>query len=196
MNHYFTGNENLKSELRVLKYSYLEYNFLFKSDLGVFSKDRIDTGSKTLVETYFKHGQKNAKILDAGAGYGFVGITLAKVMGAFVDMIDINARSLHLCKQNIKDNSVIANVFESDVYEAVTEKYDCIITNPPIRAGKSVYMKFIIEAFDHLNKNGELWFVMRTNHGVKTVVKTLKETKNVKILCKNNGFYVISAKHA
>lgn len=196
MNQYFTNNENLKSEIRIIKYSYGEYNFILKSDLGVFSKNRIDEGSRTLIESYFLHGRKNVKVLDVGSGYGLIGITLAKIMDCEVDMIDVNDRAIHLSEMNIKENKVKAKVFKSDVYENITEKYDVIITNPPIRAGKKVYMKVINEAFDHLNENGELWFVMRNNHGVKNVFKTLKETRISEKVVKNKGFYVILTKSA
>lgn len=191
---YFDNNENLKSELRVLNYKYENYNLKFYSDLGVFSKDEIDEGSKLLLETYIKYGKKEKKILDVGCGIGFLGISLNKIMGASVDMIDINNRALHLTKMNLKENKAEGNVFVSNIYENVKEVYDVIITNPPIRAGKKVYLTIINESFNHLTKDGELWFVMRTNHGVKTVVKNLKNLADVKVLEKNCGFYVVFAK--
>ncbi len=193
MNHYFT-NQDLKSEIRVLKYSYGEYNFMFNSDLGVFSKDRIDLGSKTLVEAYFKHGRKNVKVLDVGSGYGFIGLTLAKIMNCQVDLIDVNSRAIHLAKMNSKKNNIKANVFLSDIYSNVKDKYDVIITNPPIKAGKKVYLKILNESFKYLNENGELWFVMRNNHGVKTIYKEMSNVVKTEILLKNKGFYVILAK--
>lgn len=58
MNQYFTNNTSLKSKLKVLNYSYNEYNISLKSDLGVFSKDKIDLGSQTLLESYFINGRK------------------------------------------------------------------------------------------------------------------------------------------
>lgn len=191
---YFDNNENLKSELRILNYKYENYNLKFYSDLGVFSKDKIDEGSKLLLETYIKYGKKEKKILDVGCGIGFLGISLNKIMGASVDMIDINNRALHLTKMNLKENKAEGNVFVSNIYENVKEVYDVIITNPPIRAGKKVYLTIINESFNHLTKDGELWFVMRTNHGVKTVVKNLKNLADVKVLKKNCGFYVVFAK--
>lgn len=191
---YFDNNENLKSELRILNYKYENYNLKFYSDLGVFSKDKIDEGSKLLLETYIKYGKKEKKILDVGCGIGFLGISLNKIMGASVDMIDINNRTLHLTKMNLKENKAEGNVFVSNIYENVKEVYDVIITNPPIRAGKKVYLTIINESFNYLTKDGELWFVMRTNHGVKTVVKNLKNLADVKVLEKNCGFYVVFAK--
>lgn len=191
---YFDNNENLKSELRILNYKYENYNLKFYSDLGVFSKDKIDEGSKLLLETYIKYGKKEKKILDVGCGIGFLGISLNKIMSARADMIDINNRALHLTKMNLKENKAEGNVFVSNIYENVKEVYDVIITNPPIRAGKKVYLTIINESFNHLTKDGELWFVMRTNHGVKTVVKNLKNLADVKVLEKNCGFYVVFAK--
>ena len=191
---YFDNNDKLRSELRVLKYSYGEYNLEFYSDLGMFSKDKIDLGSKSLLETYLKDGKKNSRVLDVGCGYGFLGISIAKIMDSSVDMVDVNNRAIHLCEMNIKNNKVNAKVFVSDTYDKINNKYDVIISNPPIRAGKKIYLKIINDAFNYLNVGGELWFVMRTNHGVKTVVKSLKLNHKVDILEKINGFYVIRAK--
>ncbi len=57
-------------------------------------------------------------------------------------------------------------------------------------------MKIINDSFKHLNKDGELWFVMKNKHGVKNIYNTLKENKISEILCKNKGFYVILTKSA
>lgn len=188
---YFDNNENLRSEIRKLNYKYDSYSFIFNSDLGVFSKDKIDDGSKLLAECYFRYGRRNVNLLDVGCGNGFLGITISKIMDANVDMVDVNNRAIHLCKMNMKENDVVARVWNSNVYDDVKDSYDVIISNPPIRAGKSVYLRIIDDAFNHLNNDGQLWFVMRTNHGVKTVIKNLKVKYNVDVLAKDKGFYVV-----
>ena len=195
MEHYFTNNENLKSELRDIKFSFCDYNFLFKSDNGVFSKNKIDYASMFLVETCLKNitnTENINSILDVGCGYGFIGITLSKVLNKHVDMVDINKRAVHLCDMNISINKVDAQVFLSNIYESVTNKYDLIITNPPIRAGKEVVRKFLLGGYDYLNDNGILYFVMRKDHGVKSMIKELENKYNVTIVNKDKGFYIVS----
>lgn len=49
-------------------------------------------------------------------------------------MVDINERAIDLAKNNLVLNNVKANVFVSDIYSNIDNKYDFIITNPPIRA--------------------------------------------------------------
>ena len=195
MEHYFTNNETLKSEIRVLKYDYGNTSFSFFSDNGVFSKDRIDYGSALLVDTFIKNKHSTIRnILDVGCGYGFIGIVLGKVLNTKVTLIDVNKRAVHLAERNIKENNVTGEVLVSDVYENIKDKYDCIITNPPIRAGKQVVLKILDEASNYLNETGELWYVIRKDQGVKSIIKYLDNKYNNEIIEKSKGYFVIKAK--
>lgn len=196
LEHYFTNNENLKSELRDIKSSLNDINFIFTSDNGVFSKNRIDYASLFLVKTFLKSKEKEYnKILDIGCGYGFIGITLSKILNKHIDMVDINKRAVHLCEMNIKKNKVDATVWESDIYESVDNKYDLIITNPPIRAGNETLYKFLKGGLAKLNKDGELWFVISKDQGAKSVKKELEKIGICTVQDKSKGFYVISVKN-
>ena len=55
LNQYFTNNNNLTSKERVIKYNYGSNCYEFISDNGVFSKNKIDFGSITLIETSLKN---------------------------------------------------------------------------------------------------------------------------------------------
>jgi 16S rRNA (guanine1207-N2)-methyltransferase len=135
-----------------------------------------------------------ARILDVGCGYGFMGITIAKIMNCHVDMIDVNKRALHLAKKNIENNKVDASAIESNIYVNVKDKYDVIITNPPIRAGKQVVLEILENAKEHLNIDGELWFVIRKDQGAKSIVKLFENSYFCEEVCKNKGFYIFKAK--
>ncbi len=195
MDHYFTNNENLKSEIRCINFSFDAYNFMFKSDNGVFSKNKIDYASLFLVKTFLEAKKDVDTILDVGCGYGFIGILLSKVLNKHVDMVDINKRALHLCKMNILENEVDAQCYESNIYENVANNYDLIITNPPIRAGKDILKKFIFGGLEKLNKDGELWFVLSKDKGAKSIVKELEKVCTCTIVDKSKGFWVISLKN-
>lgn len=194
MEHYFTNNSNLKSLFRTIIYKYNDYTLNFTSDLGVFSKDKVDFGSRLLMETYFNRGKMGVKLLDVGCGYGIMGISLAKIMACSVTMVDVNRRAIHLTEMNIKQNKVNARVYESNIYENVNDKYDVIVTNPPIRTGKETVMKFLFEAFDHLEDDGELWFVMRKDQGAKSTMEKLKEKYSIEVVEKSKGFFIIVGK--
>lgn len=194
MEHYFTNNEDLKSEIRVIEYNFSSFNFKFFSDLGVFSKNKIDYGSRVLVETYLEYKNEKLKVLDVGCGYGFLGIVISKVTGSECTLVDINKRAVHLTKRNIDKLEVNAISFVSDVYENVDSKYDVVITNPPIRAGKNKVLEILIGAREHLNKDGELWFVIRKDQGAKSIEKILESYYKIEEIKKSKGFYVIRAK--
>ena len=195
MEHYFTNNENLKSEINELSYTWDNYVFSFLSDNGVFSKLKIDYGSRFLLETYLKNKDTIINnFLDVGCGYGFIGIVLSKVLNVKGTLIDINKRAVHLTSRNKELNKVNIDTFVSSCYENISDKYDLIITNPPIRAGKKVLLDILDGCKDHLSENGECWFVMRKDHGVKTMVKTLENKYICQIIDKSKGFYVVKMK--
>ncbi len=198
MEQYFTNNPNLKSELRTIIYKHKGLTMSFFSDNGVFSKDKLDFGSTLLIETIFEKVNKdNLNILDVGCGYGFIGISLAKIMKAHVTMCDVNKRALHLAEKNASENDVTdsVQVLESNIYQNITDKYDLIITNPPIRAGKEVVYGILDGARDRLKAKGELWFVIRKNQGAKSTIKHLEDNYNVEIVTKSKGFYIIKAEN-
>ena len=195
LEHYFTNNENLRSELRTIKYEVKGVPFSFLSDNGVFSKDEIDYGSIVLVNSILKNtNNDNLNILDVGCGYGFIGISLSKLLHSHVDMVDVNNRCLHLATQNIKNNKVDAFAFYSDALDSVDKKYDLIVTNPPIRAGKKVVNKILFDAMRNLLPGCSLWFVIRKNQGAKSAIKDLESQGYVvEILEKDKGFYIMKA---
>lgn len=193
MDHYFTNNDNLKSEIKNITYTYNGKDYNFFSDNGVFSKDKIDYGSRTLLETFLNEKDIHGSILDVGCGYGFLGLMVANILDLPVTLIDVNKRALHLAKMNADNFKIKADIFESNGYENVKLKYDYIITNPPVRAGKEVLINILINAKDYLNPGGKLYYVLRKDQGAKSIEKIVSEHYKVTNIEKSKGFYIYCA---
>ena len=193
MGQYFE-NENLPSDIKKININILNHNFTFLTDNGVFSKDKIDFGSRLLLESIPK-SDISSKVLDVGCGYGTLGIVINKVLNVSVDMVDVNLRAIHLAERNIKENHCEnIKAFESNVYANITEKYKTIITNPPIRAGKKVVYDILMNAKDHLEENGKLFLVIRKEQGAKSLIIDLKKIYNVEVIAKKKRFFILKCK--
>lgn len=192
MSQYFDNDNNIKRNKKIIEFYFNDKKYNLYSDNGVFSKDKFDYGTRLLLDS-IDISKLSGNVLDLGCGMGVVGIILGTInKNINIDMIDINERAISLVRDNLTLNKVKANVFSSDVYSNVNKKYDYIITNPPIRAGKEVVRKFLLGGYDYLNDNGILYFVMRKDHGVKSMIKELESKYNVTIVNKDKGFYIVS----
>ena len=189
MAYYFDKNTETKSNEKTVHINIANKMYAFITDNNVFSKKGLDFGTRTMLEC-LDLNKVNGDILDLGCGYGPVGIYIKSNTDSNVDMIDINERALNLAKKNAKLNRVTVNIFESDIYSNVTKKYDYIITNPPIRVGKEILYKILVNAKDYLKENGKLIFVINKDQGAKSTMEYLKSYYDVNILDKNKGFYV------
>ena len=191
MSQYFDNDKNIKSERKIIKFNFDNKVFSIYSDNGVFSKDRFDYGTRVLLNSV-DIDKLSGNVLDLGCGLGVVGIILGTFnKGINIDMVDINERAIDLAKNNLVLNNVKANVFVSDIYSNIDNKYDFIITNPPIRAGKNVIRGFLLGSYDYLKDDGTLYFVMRKDHGVKSMMEELSVKFNTSIVNKDKGFYVV-----
>ena len=145
MGQYFDEDKKLKQQKKLIKINYGNKHYNLYTTNGVFSKEKFDYGTRLLLEEITKN-ELEGRALDLGCGYGIVGVILANTYpNLTIDMIDITDRAIELSKENTK-KLVNVNVFKSNIYKKITEEYDYIITNPPIRAGKEIVRKFLKEA--------------------------------------------------
>ena len=193
MSHYFENDKNLVSEIKPFSISINGNNFTFNTDNGVFSKGELDFGTNFLIKNVLKLNI-TGDVLDLGCGYGAIGIILAKLNDVKVTMSDVNKRAVHLTKMNGKKNNVSINVIESDGYLNITDKFNYVISNPPIRVGKKKLYELLINTKDHLKENGELLIVVRKEQGALSLIKDMGKYYKVDVLDKDKGFLIISLK--
>ena len=181
MNHYFSEKPEIKSEKKRIKYTIQNKKFEFITDNGVFSKSKVDFGTDLMLNEFLKKNRglevEKIKILDIGCGYGAVSVILKSFYPEIsITLSDVNERALELSEENLKKYGINDyHIIKSDAFEKITEKFDVILSNPPIRAGKDIIFKIYSEAYEHLNENGEFYCVIQTKHGAKSTQKKLVE---------------------
>lgn len=192
MSHYFSKHNNdIKSNPNVIAFRVNNTALTFKTDHGVFSKQGLDRGTKVLLD-FLVVNEKIQSILDLGCGYGVIGVYLNITTQKEVTMVDVNQRAVELAIENCKKNNVSNRVLQSDGFENLDDKFDLIVLNPPIRAGKQVIYSLFDQSFEHLNDNGEFWIVMNKKHGALSAINKLESLfGNAEIIGKDKGFYVI-----
>lgn len=195
MSHYFITDKNLNEDENEIKVTIKNKQYHFFTQAGVFSKNNIDYGTKVLLDNVtVPKDTKN--IADVGCGYGVIGIILANENpNAKVNMYDINERAISLTKKNaIKNNVANVAVSLNNALDNVLEKFELIITNPPIRAGKEIIFKIYEQAYERLNLKGVFYCVIQKKQGAPSTVKKLEELfQKVEIVDKNGGYWIIRA---
>ena len=78
MNHYFTDNRHLAQNRKEITFRFSCFTCHFLTDNGVFCKDHVDFGTRTLLDAVHASGLLGEEVLDLGCGYGVIGITLKK----------------------------------------------------------------------------------------------------------------------
>ena len=195
MPHYYTNNINLESDESKINFRFRDYELTFISDIGVFSKERVDYGSRALLDAMdIKENQKT--LLDVGCGYGTLGVSLAKVYPwLYVEMVDVNERAVLLTQKAIAYNDVEnVKAYTSSIYENVKGNFDVIVSNPPIRAGKKVVFEILEKAYDHLNDLGELVIVIQKKQGAPSAKAKMEEVfGNCEIVNRDKGYYILKS---
>lgn len=196
--HYYTANPTTAHDEHTWTFSLFDDPVTFTTDAGVFSKGTVDYGTRTMLTT-FNQNIPAGKILDLGAGYGPVAVSLAKVMPnrEFV-AAEINERAVELVARNAEQNQVGQQItaIQSDRYEHVSGKFAAILTNPPVRAGKEIVTDMISGAVDHLVTGGTLTVVLQKKQGAPSAKKLMAELfGNVKTIAKDKGYYILESSY-
>ena len=187
---YYAENPDAAHDIHELRVDLLGEKMTFLTDAGVFSKKMVDFGSQLLLKCL--EVNQGETVLDVGCGYGPLGLSLAKAYGVQATMVDINNRALDLARQNAERNKVAATIFQSNIYEQVKGKFDHVISNPPIRAGKQVVHEIIEKSQDFLETGGDLTIVIQKKQGAPSAKSKMEDVfGNCEVVKKDKGYYIL-----
>ncbi|KKB34857.1 class I SAM-dependent methyltransferase [Bacillus thermotolerans] len=194
--HYFSQTPESESNPKYWDYTLKGRTFRFKSDSGVFSKNEVDFGSRLLIDT-FDVPSIEGPILDAGCGYGPIGLAVASITpDRTIHMIDVNERALSLAEENAALNHIEnVKIYESDRLQQVEETgFAAVLTNPPIRAGKNIIFDIFTQSYEKLATGGSLWVVIQKKQGAPSAFKKIESLfGQAEWVDRSKGYHIIKA---
>ena len=195
---YFTSNPTSQDKEIKFKAELSGITYQFESNNGVFSKNFIDFGTQTLIDTVQTLNLCPNKVLDLGCGYGPIALFASnEYPHAKITASDVNERALSLARKNFLNNAKEQiTVVSSSLFEKISTKFDLILTNPPIRAGKTIINALIDESIEHLYEGGQLILVVQRKQGEPSIKKRMTSVfGNCEILKRNKGYYILGSYH-
>lgn len=116
--------------------------------------------------------KENINILDIGTGSGCIPITIKKFLpNNNVSAVDISQDALEVAVDNSKANNTNINFIHSNLFENVSGKYHCIISNPP-------YIREDEEIMDIVKNNEPHLALYAPNKGLYFYEEILKQASN------------------
>lgn len=195
MEHYFIPKKHNEDNFFEYEVELNNKNFNFTSCDCVFSKNKLDYGSRALINTLIKNfkDERFKKVLDVCCGNGVIGIILNKFLVIeSLELCDINSTAVELANINLLKNNVKTKAYESNLFDNVKNIFDLIVSNPPIKTGKKILFKLAEESSSYLNFNGKFCLVIRKDLGMESLKKKLLEIYgNCEILSRDKGYYIL-----
>ena len=194
--HYFSSAPQSNERFGLVRSRLCGKPFEFLTASSVFSKRKVDCGTRLLIESMVL--PTTGCILDIGCGYGVVGISAAKFNPKLhVIMTDVNARAVRLAKKNLALNLVTnAEVRYGFFYEPVEDlKFNIVLSNPPVSAGMATVKAIVTGAPKVMAPEASFQMVIRSKIGAKILPALFTEVfGNCGIVARESGYRVLMGK--
>jgi 16S rRNA (guanine1207-N2)-methyltransferase len=174
--HYFDAEPGAASASRTVELALPDLRLTLASDRGVFAADHLDPGTKLLLLEGPEPVPGDHHLLDLGAGYGPIALTLAhRNPTAVVWAVEVNARARDLCRANA-ETAGLANVRVVAPDEVPADLVvDRIWSNPPIRVGKAALHDLLAGHLARLARAGSAHLVVQKHLGADSLQRWLTE---------------------
>jgi 16S rRNA (guanine1207-N2)-methyltransferase len=174
--HYFESEPATRSRRREVELVLPDVSLRLTTDRGVFALAGIDPGTKRLLLDGPPLPDGATDLLDLGCGYGPIALTMAKrAPHATVWATDVNRRALALCTENAAANGIrnVRAVEPDEVPDDV--RFGAILSNPPIRIGKSALHDVLEGWLERLTPGGHAVLVVQHHLGSDSLARWLDD---------------------
>ncbi|WP_101786765.1 class I SAM-dependent methyltransferase [Nonomuraea indica] len=175
MAHYFSERPGTASRPGSVDLVLPDLHLRLETDSGVFSPERVDLGTRILLETV-PPPPGEGDLLDLGCGYGPIALTMAsRAPRATVWAVDVNRRAVELTERNARAAGLdrVRPVHADELPDGVT--FRAIWSNPAIRIGKQALHDMLTRWLSRLAPGGVAYLVVQKHLGSDSLQRWLGE---------------------
>ena len=183
--HYFDAEPGAARRPATVDLVLADLHLRLGTDRGVFSPDRVDLGTRVLLDSVPPPPQ-HGRLADVGCGYGPIALTMAaRAPEADVLGADVNTRALELARANAAaahaERARFVQVTEEGTpadgtpLRAVEGPFDALWSNPPIRIGKPALHRLLTVWLGRLAPGGSAYLVVQRNLGGDSLHRWLEQ---------------------
>jgi 16S rRNA (guanine1207-N2)-methyltransferase len=175
----------------------LENGHTYLNQSNVFSREKLDIGTRFFLENFKEHVQ-GLKILDLGCANGILGVEASLLNpNAKISFTDESAMAIASAKANAltHNKEINANYLWTDVLEGNSDKFDLILCNPPFHqqnvVGDHIAWSMFTQSAQALEKGGKILVIGNRHLGYH--VKLKKLFKNCETIANNKKFVILQS---
>jgi 16S rRNA (guanine1207-N2)-methyltransferase len=173
--HYFAERPETASRPGSVDLVLPDLHLRLETDRGMFSPNRIDLGTRILLETV-PAPPPAGDLLDLGCGYGPIALTMAsRSPRARVLGVDVNERALEVARRNATAARLDNVSFMQGEQVDPGLRFDAIWSNPPIRIGKKALHELLTTWLSRLTPGGVAHLVVQKHLGSDSLQRWLNE---------------------
>ena len=169
--------------------------FSVTTEPSLFSKDKLDEGTRLLLETVDLKSFR--RLLDVGCGWGPIGIAAATLnRDGKVVMTDIDLRATELARRNARDLGLDnrTEVIPTSDLKTIPGNFDLILSNPPFHQDYGTLIRLFRDSRGLLEKNGKMFVVVEKTY-LEKFKSIFQETfGNFSITANNEQYFVLEAR--
>ncbi|HEY7484977.1 MAG TPA: methyltransferase [Streptosporangiaceae bacterium] len=171
--HYFAPEPAAASRPGVVDLVLPDLHLRLETDRGMFSPDRVDPGTRILLETV-PAPPPEGHLIDLGCGYGPIALTMAtRAPQAMVLGVDVNGRALDLAKRNASAARLYNVKFNLPDEVDPGLRFAALWSNPPIRIGKAALHDLLSTWLERLSPGGTAHLVVQKHLGSDSLQRWL-----------------------